>query len=160
MITTLLLAACIGQFSADDFRFMQAQEDWVIDNLPPPKPLHWYLPRPVYAQVEILYDDCARCRTHAVSDIVKMGPDVIRWMLWVRRAKNRRVADDAEDVITLMARCPVCGGTGTCPGYAGGPSDGDRCTNCKAMRYVHQYELAPRACTACAGHGFFQAESR
>lgn len=151
---TFVAAALIGQVYAVDYNFMEAQENWVIDNRPQGMGYQWMIPKAVRAQVEMWFDPCARCQMRAVDEITAMGPDAIRPMMWTVRARDKGVAYYSELVLNRLRRCTVCKGSGNCPGFEGEQVSSASCKNCISLEYFHHSENFRSDCLHCGGRGY------
>lgn len=154
MLPMILAAAMSTQVYADDFFFMKANEDFVMDSLPPRSVFDRYIPAELAEHVQIWSEDCWRCRRNANADVVKMGPKVIRWLFWPLRAKDLRVSMHANAVLATLAKCRHCGGDGECPGFKAAKLQPYTCEICLTSQFSHVYQRLD--CVHCGGTGLFE----
>jgi hypothetical protein len=155
---TLVLLASLGQVYADDFYCMQAQENFVIDNLPKPVGYMTYIPAELAEQVDRWADECWRCRRTANQNVLALGPSYIRWLFWTMRSTDLRTALHSEAMIMALARCSHCGGGGYCQRFVPMKDYPETCETCWFYReYRHDGETR---CVHCDGGGMFEIEVR
>jgi hypothetical protein len=154
-LLTLILLASLGQVYAQDFYFTQAQENWVIDQMPKPVRYSQYLPAELTAQVDIWDEDCARCRRNANTCVIAMGPDAIRWLMWTCRSKSVRISMHSEACITALIRCKYCKGEIYCPGFVPIKEQPLICDVCETSKYWHA--ISSSECSHCI-NGFFEIQ--
>lgn len=156
---TLILAASISQVYREDFHFMKAQEDWVINNSPKPVRYTKFMPRELAEQVNLWADDCYRCRKRANEAVVAMGPKVIRHLFWALRAKDPAIAMHAEAVLLCLTKCPHCHGEGVCGTFVPMEPKTWACNVCWASEVYHEGGWE-QACVHCKGDGYLEYQIR
>lgn len=152
---TLVLLASLTQVYQDDFYFMAAQENWVIDNLPKPVGYMDHIPPELAEQVALWREDCWRCRKGANERVLAMGPSVVRWLFWPLRAKDLRVSMHAESMINALIRCRFCE-DGTCGGFTQPDPDKYTCEVCGSYWFRHAF--VANNCIHCGGAGVFSIQ--
>src|SRR6185312_13584769 len=112
---TLILAATLSQITLDDYCFVQAQENFIIDNLPKDKKAYsLFVPAEILERVKLWEDECWRCRRTANIEIIKMGEPAIRWMMWTARSTNLQIRLHSEACLRGLVKCSFCNGRGEC----------------------------------------------
>lgn len=158
MLGLILATALATQVYEQDFYFIKAQEDWIIDDAKPPIRYSQFIPKELCEQVDLWNDDCWRCKRRANEAVVRMGPDMIRWLFYPLRAKSPSVALHAEAVINRLIACPECGGDGECDGYVQSEGSPEMCVVCHAGKSWHEY--GDKICFHCNGRGKFAIDHR
>ena len=161
-MSTLILLAVLAQVpTQDDFNFIMAQENFVMDAAIA-KDKHAgferFMPRAIAKQVLIFREDCWRCRDRARDDVVAMGPDAMRWMFWSLRSKDWNISTTSTQAINRMIRCPRCEGKGFCEGFRRSTVKGDHsggCGVCGMQETYHDHAYYPPSCSDCSGRGVF-----
>lgn len=156
---TMILAAAVSQVYRDDFYAMKAQEDFVIDSLD--RPIGWvkFVPPEIDEQVKLWESDCWRCRKRANEAVVAMGPDAIRPLFWLVRAKNQQVALHAEAVLLCIAKCSFCKGRGACGGHKPMSPPTWACEVCWHSEAYHGGGWEG-TCVHCHGEGILEDQIR
>lgn len=163
MHALILLAALAQCPPQDDFYFMMAQENWVMDQAIAADDhagFERFMPPEVAKQVLLFREDCHRCRRRARDDVIAMGPDALRWMFWSLRSIDWGISTTSEQVINLMIRCPRCDGEGYCREFRPSPDRRDTsgaCHVCGMQPDYHKYMNYDPVCSKCVGRGVFPA---
>jgi hypothetical protein len=157
MLTLILATAIATQTYENDFYFMMATEDFVIDSAPKPVRYSQFLPKELCEQVDLWDTDCWRCRRRANEAVVRMGPSVVRWLFYPLRAKSPSVKLHAEAVINKLISCRFCGGRGICQKYIPAKGSLEACETCHAGKNWH--DLIDNTCIHCNG-GPFEVDTR
>jgi hypothetical protein len=152
MLALILAAAVSSQVFENDFYFMKATEDWIIDNAKPPIRYSTFIPKELCEQVDLWNDDCFRCRRRANEAVVRMGPSMVRWLFYPLRAKSLSVKLHTEAVINKLIACRFCDGLGVCVKFSPMKDFPHTCERCWFYDLTHQYEN-PR-CVHCGGGPF------
>jgi hypothetical protein len=145
----LLLAMIAQPPTRTDLAFQDSVERFVLAAKP-----HSVPPEPFYDLIELLGDQCFKCRERASKDILEASKSDLRWLMWGTRHRDPEIRLRCMAILVSATKCGRCDGEGLCRKYVkGNAGDEFMCANCdRSRRYGHN-DGNLGECRECRGRG-------